>query len=180
MLVVLLTLWWSECDGGDGSAAQHDSAAQGRDTGTTRRQASDADNEFLRAVVNHDQGLVELAMVAIRRSGQDITKQSAHDLHERSLSEQTTMILLARSIFGEEITPTLAPAHRLAVDSLMQLTDSDFEGDFYRRVVVLDREALALTDGYLPRLRRAAVKRLAARIKRERAADTAAFVAQSR
>lgn len=147
---------------------------------TTRNATADVDRRFLRSLVNHDEGLVRIALVAMQRSSQDSTKQAAHDVHARSLGEQTTMILLARSTFREEIAPALTQPHKAASDSLARLTSPVVDRAFYADIVAIDREALALIDSYAPRLGNTAVKRLARRIKREREADTTAFFARVR
>lgn len=130
-------------------------------------------------MVDMDESLIQLAMVAVIKARGDAAREDAHELHERCLNDQTQMILLARSAYGERLEPVLAPDGRVRTDSLQRLSGLEIDPAFYRHVVTTQREAIAAIDSMLPRLHRADVKRLAQRLRTAASADVTTITAKT-
>ena len=162
----------------DTTAASGDSAAgtaamPGHDM--NRPAARDADQEFLRMMVDHHEGLVQMATAAMSKASKSATQGDAHNLHTKQAEEQKKMIAQVQSQYGETVTPMVLPSNKAMLDSLAAKSGADYDRAFYRNVVAHHREGIRMTDEFLPRLTKADVKQMAERMKAEQQKEITEF-----
>jgi uncharacterized protein (DUF305 family) len=157
--------------GGDSAAAM--AAMPGHDM--NRPPARDADQEFLRMMVDHHQGLVQMATAAMTKASQSATQGDAHNLHTKQADDQKKMIAQVQSQYGETLLPMVLPSNKAMIDSLAAKSGAEYDRTFYRNVIAHHREGIRMTDEFLPRLTKADVKQMAERMKAEQQKEIAEF-----
>lgn len=181
---VTLTLL-SACARGD-NAARDTAAAAGSTSSAAATPAGggqtaarpapqDADQEFLRGMIDHHEGLIQMAMAAMSKASRSATQGDAHNLHTRQADEQKKMIADVRAQYGETVTPMVMPQHRAMADSLTARTGAEYDRTFYRLVVEHHREGVRMIDAILPRLTKADVRSMAEKMKADQQREIAEF-----
>src|SRR5688500_8660553 len=77
----------------DTAAAPRDSAAGAAAMpGMNRPPSKDADHEFLRNMIDHHEGMIQMATAAMTKASQPATQGDAHNVHTKQADEQKKMI----------------------------------------------------------------------------------------
>jgi uncharacterized protein (DUF305 family) len=134
-------------------------------TSASRSAARDTEQEFLREMVDHHQGLIEMAAVARTQAATDAVQKDAQRIQSQQADEQQEMLTLLHREYGDSITPAVPPASQGRMDSLRNATTTEFDHGFYRNVITHHREGIQMIDRTLPRLSRSDVKNLAEQMK---------------
>lgn len=137
--------------------------------------AKDADNEFLRHMVDHHEGLVQMATAAMTKASKSATQGDAHNLHTKQAAERDSMVALLRSSYNDSHTPTVLEKNRAQNDSLQRLSGAEYDRTFYRLVVDHHREGIAMIESMLPRLTKPDVKAMAEKMKADQQKEVAQF-----
>ena len=180
-LIVLLSLTGALGCGSAEKASSDTAATVATDTtsgamaGMDHAPAKDADNEFLRQMSDHHEGLVMMASVAMTKATKPATQADAHMLHTKQAAERDSMLAMLRTTYDDKHTPTVMPKTRLQNDSLQRTSGPEYDRTFYRLVVEHHREALAMIDSFRPRLTRDDVKRMADMMKKDQQKEIADF-----
>lgn len=143
--------------GGDSHMAGMDHSMMGA---PDRPAARDADQEFLRMMSDHHQGLIEMASVAMTRGSTSEIKADARRLKETQEREQKQMMDMLRTSYGEELQPHMMPSNMAMHDSLQQHSGDDYDRTFYEMVVKHHREGIRMMDDFGARVRHPEVKRM--------------------
>jgi uncharacterized protein (DUF305 family) len=179
-VAVLLCLLSAACGGAGGDATNDaaavppaDSAASAipADSPAVAQTPRDADQEFLRRMVDHHQGLILMAQQAMERGSTDSVKAEAHELHQKQETEQREMLAILQREYGDAHQPSVMPAHQAMLDSLTSKAGADYDMAFRMNVVAHHREGIKMTDEFLPRLARPEVKSMAERGKTDQQKD---------
>lgn len=125
-----------------------------------RPAARDADQEFLRMMSDHHEGLIEMASAAATKGSTPEIKADARRLKETQEQEQKQMMDILRNSYGEELQPHVMPGTMAMHDSLQQHSGNEYDRTFYEMVVKHHREGIRITDDFGPRVRRPEVKRM--------------------
>lgn len=133
----------------------------------SRAPAKDADHEFLRMMSDHHQGLIAMASAAMTKASTDQVKGDARTLRTKQEREQTEMVSLVQSAYGETLEPMVMPANAAMNDTLQRQTGVAYDRTFYRMVIQHHREALRMIGEFLPRLTRPDVRQMAERMRTE-------------
>lgn len=141
----------------------------------SRSAARDAEHEFLRKMIDHHEGLIQIATVAMTKASKSATQGDAHNLHIKQTDEQKTMIADAQSQYGETVTPVVMPQHKAMADSLATKTGADYDRTFYRLMVQHHREAVQMVDEMMPRFTKANVKAMAEKMKADQQREITEF-----
>jgi uncharacterized protein (DUF305 family) len=136
---------------------------------------STGDQAFLRTMVNHQEGLIQLASTAMTKATKSSTKGDAREVHTAQVSEQKQLMTQLKKLSGDSVTPTVMPENQAANQSLQTHSGPTFDQEFYRGVVAYYREAITMLDEAMPRLSKPEVKRLAQKMKSESQKDIAEF-----
>ena len=140
-----------------------------------RPPARDAEQEFLRMMADHHEGLVRMATAAMSEASQPTTQGDAHNLHTKQADEQKKMIAMMQAQYGETVTPVVLPSNKAMIDSLAAKSGTEYDRTFYRNVIAHHREGIRMTDEFLPRLTKADVKQMAERMKADQQKEIAEF-----
>jgi len=143
--------------------------------GMNRPAAKDADHEFLRNMIDHHEGFIQMAMAAMTKASKPETQGDAHNGHTKQADEQTKMIVDVQSMYGETVTPMMMPMHKAMNDSLQAMSGAEYDRAFYRNVIAHHRDGIKMTDALLPRLAKPEVKRMAEKMKAEQQKEITAF-----
>jgi uncharacterized protein (DUF305 family) len=159
------------------SPAAADSAASAMASmpGMNRPAAKDADHEFLRAMVDHHEGLIQMAMSAMTKASKAATQGDAHMLHTKQADEQKQMISMVQSMYGDTLMPMVMPEHKAMNDSLQVMTGAAYDRKFYEDVVKHHREGITMVDDMMPRLTRADIKQMATKMKADQQKEIQEF-----
>jgi uncharacterized protein (DUF305 family) len=156
-------------------AADSAASAMAAMPGMNRPAAKDADQEFLRSMVDHHEGMIQMAMPAMTKASQPSTQNDAHQLHTKQADEQKKMIGMVQSMYGETVTPMVMPPDKAMIDALQTKSGAEYDRAFYRDVIAHHREALKMVDDFMPRLTKPDVRQMAAKIKADQQKEITAF-----
>ncbi|HZO18546.1 MAG TPA: DUF305 domain-containing protein [Gemmatimonadaceae bacterium] len=120
----------------------------------------DADQEFLRMMSDHHEGLIEMASAAVTGGSSSEIKADARRLKETQEREQKQMMDMLRNAYGEELQPHMMPGNMAMHDSLQPHLGDAYDRTFYEMVVKHHREGIRMMDDFGPRVRRPEVKRM--------------------
>lgn len=157
--------------------AQSDSAAGTATTAasSSRPAARDADHEFLRMMVDHHEGLIEMASAAMTKASRSSTQGDAHQLHTKQEQDQQRMLAMIRTQYGDSMTPMIMPSNRAMIDSLAGKSGASYDTTFYRNVIAHHEEGVRMTDQHLGHLSKPDVRQMAERMKTEQQREIAEF-----
>lgn len=159
------------------AAAATDSAASamGSMPGMNRPPAKDAEHEFLRAMIDHHEGMIQMAMPAMTKASKPSTQADAHQLHTKQADEQKKMIGMVQSMYGETVTPMVMLEHKSMIDALQAKSGADYDRTFYRTVIAHHRDALKMVDQFVPRFTNAEIKQMAEKMKADQQKEITEF-----
>lgn len=113
-------------------------------------QMSDADQQFLRKMAGHHQGMIEMGRIAEQRGGEDVrmeaqtmaAKQRAEiDLMMGKLSEQ-----------GGSATPQMDGNSQAMVQQLERAGEDGFDQEFRRVTIQHHQMGIEMADQFMPQL----------------------------
>lgn len=137
--------------------------------------ARDADQEFLRRMIDHHEGLVQMAMAAMTRASKPATQGDAHRLHTKQVAERDSMQIMLRAAYGENKEGHVMEQNRIQNDSLQRMSGTDYDRTFYRLVIRHHQEGIAMIDSLVPRLTREDVRGMAQKMKTDQQREIAEF-----
>lgn len=152
------------------------SSSQGIDTGMgsmggmdhstmTSTPAKDADQEFIRMMVDHHQGLIVLADTALARNASPAVRQEATTMKEKQAAEQKMMIGMLKSDYGEDKMAMIMPSNAQMIAEVASKSGSEADRTFREKVIAHHEEALKMISEYEPRFTKPAIRSMAARMK---------------
>lgn len=151
------------------------SSMAGMDHGSMRPAAKDADQEFLRMMVDHHEGMIQMATAAMTKGSTPTVQGDAHKLHTKQADEQKQMQSMVQASYGETVTPMVMPSNKAMNDSLQAKTGTDYDRTFYANVIAHHREGIKMTDDLLPKLTRPDVKQMAEKMKADQQREITEF-----
>lgn len=171
------------CAGRDSSSSDTTEAVASTtriDSGTVamtsnRAPSRDADQEFLRMMSDHHEGLIRMAMAAMTRASTPAAQGDAHRLHTKQLDEQKQMLAMLRNTYGETVVPMTMPSARTMNDSLESKSGLDYDRTFYANVIAHHREGIKMMDDVLSRLTKADVRQMAEKMKADQQREITEF-----
>lgn len=155
-----------------GTTAAMTSAAPPSDN---RPAPRDAEHEFLRKMIDHHEGLIQMATAAMTKASTSATQGDAHNLHTKQADEQKKMIADVQSQYGETVTPMVMPEHKAMADSLASKAGAEYDRTFYRLVVQHHREAVQMVDDMRPRFTKSEVRSMAEKMKADQQKEITEF-----
>lgn len=169
---------------GDTSGAPAPAPAAGADTGMGAMDhanmpgmadAKDADQEFLRRMVDHHEGLIVMMDEAMERASAASAKADAKKLHDNQHDSRDRMLGILRSAYNDNHRATVMPGDKAMNDSLQRKSGAAYDRDMYRHLVMHHREGVKMVDDFLPRLKRADVRQMAERMRTDQTREIAEF-----
>lgn len=118
-----------------------------------RSDSASADARFLRALSNHQAGLMFLAHVAHQHPDSVSVRAEALALDQHHHGQTDSALATLRSVTGEDFLPTVTDHYQSLVDTLQRLPPREFDTRFWTEVESHHRAGMAIVDSALPQLR---------------------------
>lgn len=138
--------------------------------GMDHSAARDADQEFLRMMVDHHQGLIDMSHEAVEKGGAEV-KAKARELDQKQDTEQEEMLGILKSAYNDPHQPTVTPEGRAMADSLSRKSGADYDMTYLMDVVEHHKKGIQTIDQFLPRFTRPDVRAMAERMKADQQKD---------
>ena len=146
-----------------------------RDLDPKRSPAKDADHGFLRSMADHNEGLVQMVSFAKDRATGTTTIADVQRVTDTHARVRTELIDMVRSTYQDVFTPVPVPGNKQRLDSLDLTKPEAFNREFYQSAIEHNRLWLGRLDELSPRLKNAAVKAYATRLRAELQGEIDAF-----
>lgn len=184
LLAGLSLAFAAACSGGDedrpdtaavsdtGVAGVEHSRMAGMDSSTP---AMDADQEFLRKMSDHHEGLVQMLDPAMARASSATAKADAKNVHDKQHRERDQMLALLREQYQDARMPMVMPSARSMIDDLQRQSGTEYDRRMYSHLVMHHREGVQMMDQFLPRLSRPDVRRMAGTMKADQTREIQEF-----
>ena len=169
---------------GDTSNASAAAPAAGTDTGMAGMDhanmpgmaaARDADQEFLRKMVDHHEGLIVMMDEAMERASSATAKADAKKLHDKQHDGRDRMLEILKTAYNDNHTASVMPGDKAMNDSLQRKTGAAYDRDMYGHLVMHHQEAVKMVADFLPRLKRPEVRQMAEQMRTEQTREIAEF-----
>ena len=156
------------------SAIPGDTGMSGMDhSAMTSTPAKDADQEFVRMMVDHHQGLIVMSDTAIARNPSPPVRQEATTMKQKQAAELKTMLDMLKSDYGEDKMAMVLPSNAQMIAEVAAKTSSNVDRTFREKVIAHHEEALKMISDYEPRFTRPAVRTMAAKMKSDQQKEIA-------
>lgn len=144
--------------------------------GMTRAPARDADQEFLRKMVDHHEGLIQMMDPALEKASAATAKADAKQVHDKQHEEQERMIGILKSSYDETADPHVMPNNKAMVDDLTNsAAGAAYDRKMYQHLIMHHEEGIAMMNELLPRLTNPDVKRMAEQMKADQQREIEEF-----
>ena len=140
-----------------------------------RGAAKDADQEFLRQMSDHHEGLIQMATDAMSKGSSSTVQGDAHKLHTKQQEEQRKMIDMDRASYGETITPMVMGSSQSMLADLKSKSGTDYDRTFYSDMVKHHQEGIKMIDEFLPKVTKPELKQMAEKMKSDQQKEIAEF-----
>lgn len=137
--------------------------------------ARDADQEFLRKMVDHHEGLIVMMDEAMERASSAVAKADAKKLHDKQHDTRDRMLGILRSAYNDSHTASVMPSARAMNDSLQRKSGTAYDRDMYGHLVMHHQEGVKMVDDFLPRLKRPEVRQMAEQMRTEQTREISEF-----
>jgi len=174
--VVTLTLF--ACSKKDSPAADTTAAAGSGHAmadmpGMSTTPARDADQEFLRMMVDHHQGMLAMADTALKKAAGADIRSDATKMRDKQKAEQQKMLDMLRAQYGENKMPMVTPENASMITMLAGASGAALDRQFREHVIMHHEEGIKMVDQFSSRLTKAEVKQMAEKIKADQTKEIA-------
>lgn len=139
----------------------------------TSTPAKDADQEFVRMMVDHHQGLIVLADTALARNPSAQVRTGAREMRQKQLAEQKKMIDMLKRDYAEDKMPMVMTSNARMISDVSSKTGADFDRAFRSNVIAHHEEALKMVRDFEPRFTKPAVRTMATKMKADQTREIA-------
>lgn len=143
--------------------------------GMNRPAARDADQEFLRMMADHHEGMIQMGNAAMTKGSTPAVQGDAHMMHTMQMDEQKKMMGMLQTSYGESPMPMLMPSNKAMMDALGTKTGPDYDRAFYLNVIAHHEEAVKMVNDMMPKLANTEVKQMAQMMKDHQVKEIAAL-----
>lgn len=126
--------------------------------------ARNPDQQFLRMMSDHHEGLRLMAHDALGRKGVTV-KVEAQKMDKEQDAELNRMLSMLKTEFNDAYTPKVMPNNQEMANSLKQKSGAAYDTTFRENVIKHHQEALQMIDEFLPQLTRQELKQMAEKMK---------------
>jgi len=137
--------------------------------------ARDADQEFLRMMVDHHQGMLEMADTALKKTASSRVRAEATSMRAAQTAEQQRMLDMLKKQYGEDKMPMPLQSDAAMITKLAGASGAAFDRQFHEQVIMHHEEATKMIDQFLPRLKNPELKQLAEKMKRDQTRQISEF-----
>ena len=177
-------------DAGDTAAATSTTASTGTATagdsmagmdhsnmpGMSSTPVKDADQEFLRMMVDHHEGLTEMLDPALQKASSQTAKADAKKVHDKQHQEQEQMLGMLKTSYDETKMPMVMPSNQSMVDDLKNApSNAEYDKTMYHHIVMHHQEGIKMIDQFLPRLTKPELKQMAEKMRADQQKEIQEF-----
>lgn len=145
-----------------------------------RTPAKDADQEFVRMMVDHHQGLIALADTALSKNPSEHIRADATEMKQKQGAEQQMMIAMLKSDYGEDKVPMIMPNNADMISKVASTSGTGLDRVFREQVIAHHEEALKIISDYESKLTKPPVQAMAAGMKSDQQKEIAELKSELR
>ena len=139
----------------------------------TSAPAKDPDQEFVRMMVDHHQGLIALADTALAMKPSEHIRMDAREMSQKQRAEQKKMIAMLKADYGEDKMPMIMPSNAAMISEVASKAGKELDKTFRKTVIAHHEEALKMVDDYMPKFTKPAVRTMATKMKADQQKEIA-------
>lgn len=144
--------------------------------GMSHGPAKDADQEFLRMMSDHHEGLIKMMDAAMEKASSATAKADAKKLHDKQHKEQDDMVAMLKSSYSESYEPNMMPNNKAMNDSLQAMASGPaYDRTMYHHIVMHHQEGIKMIDDFRSRLTKPDLKQMAQKMKADQQAEIQEF-----
>jgi uncharacterized protein (DUF305 family) len=133
--------------------------------------ARDADQEFLRMMVDHHQGLIDMTDTALTRNLSGDAASKGRQMRQKQATEQKDMQAMLKSDYNEDKMPMVMESNKRMISDVASA--SDVNRMYQEKVIAHHEEALKMTNDIESRLTKPAVRAMAQKMKADQQKEIA-------
>ena len=137
--------------------------------------AKDADQEFLRMMVDHHEGLLVMTDSALKKGTSAQLKADAQKLKTDQTAERQMMLGMLKSDYSDDHMAMVMPSSNTMIAAGARKTGAEYDRQFRENIIAHHREALTMIDGFLPRFTKHANRKMAEKMKLAQTREIADF-----
>lgn len=144
--------------------------------GMSTTPAKDADQEFLRMMVDHHEGMTQMLDPAMEKASSATAKADAKKVHDTQHQEQEQLIGMLKSSYDETKMPMVMPGNQSMVDDLKNSpSNAAYDKKMYQHVIMHHQEGVKMIDQFLPRLMKPELKQMAEKMRADQQKEVQEF-----
>jgi uncharacterized protein (DUF305 family) len=140
--------------------------------------ARDADQEFLRMMVDHHQGLIVLSDTTLAKNPSQAVASEARELRQKQAAEQKDMSDMLKADYSEDKMPMVMPSNERMIAQVASTDRSNVDSVFREKVIAHHEEALKMIADFEARFAKPAVRTMAMKMKSDQQKEIAKLKAQ--
>jgi len=148
--------------------------------GMAETPARDANQEFLRMMVDHHEGMEAMADTALKKAGSAEVRAEATRMRAAQTAEQQKMLGMLKAQYSEDKMPMITPGNASMIAMLSGSSGAAFDRQFREHVIMHHEEGITMSDQFLPRLTNAEIKQMAEKMKTDQTKEIAELRAKLR
>jgi uncharacterized protein (DUF305 family) len=174
--VILIACGKTETSANDSAATTL--GTSGADTmggmaGMASTPARDADQEFLRMMIDHHEGMIVMADTALKKGATADVRSDATKMRTKQKDEQQKMQAMLRAQYSEDKMPMITPGDASMATMLAGASGAAFDRSFREHVVMHHEAGIKMIDQFSPRLTNAELKQMATKMKADQTREIA-------
>lgn len=160
-------------DADSASATSGGADTMGTMAGMQNTPARDADQQFMRMMVDHHQGMVEMADTALKKAATSRVRAEATRMRSAQRSEQQQMRDMLKKQYGEDKMPMATQGNASMLTMLAGASGAAFDRQFREHVIMHHEEGIKMIDQFSSRLRNPELKQMAEKMKGDQTREIA-------
>ena len=144
----------------------------------TNTPAKDPDQEFVRMMVDHHEGVIAMADTALSKNPSQSVRAEATKMKEKQAAEQKQMIDMLKSDYAEDKMPMLMPSNAQMIAQVASKSGADLDKTFRQQVIAHHEEGLKMIADYESKLTKPAVRTMTTRMKSDQQKEIAELKAK--
>lgn len=141
--------------------------------GMDQSPAKDADQEFVRMMVDHHEGMIAMSDSLIAKNPPADVKADAEKMRSKQKTEQQQMTAMLKTDYAEDKMPMVMSSNASMISDVASKTGADAGKAYRENTIKHHEEGIKMIDDYMSRLTKPAVKQMAAKMKDDQTREIA-------
>jgi len=129
--------------------------------------AKDADQEFLRMMVDHHEGMIAMSDTALAKNPPADVRADAEKMKAKQKSEQEKMSAMLKSDYSEDKMPMVMASNTQMIADIASKNGADAGKAFRENTIKHHEEGIKMIDDFMARLTKPALKDMATKMKQD-------------